>query len=113
MRCPRCGHENPEGELFCAGCLQRLPKPSASDYEAMYREQDRKWRARKRRDAAYAVVWGLVAGLGSLGLANLIATWGEPGDLWLVGAGRQAWWFIGLFWGTVIWGLRRTSSRER
>jgi hypothetical protein len=113
MRCPHCGHDNPVGELFCDNCRRTLPRPTAGELDATYRAQDSARRKRLRRDATHAVVWGLVAGLGSLALANLIATWGEPGDLWMVAAGRQAWWLIGLFWGTVIWGLRRGFSTER
>jgi hypothetical protein len=110
MRCPRCGRENPAGELLCTSCQRHLPRPPAQAYDAMYREQERRYLARRRRDALYALIWGLVTGLGSLGFALWMeANGGNPA---LIAYGKHTFWLAGLLWGIGAWGLRRVSSSE-
>jgi len=113
MRCSFCGRENPDSELFCEGCGKRLPPPSAEAYETMYRAQEASWRSRRRRDAALALSWGLIIGLGTLAFAPLLESGDDASYRMLVALGKQAWWLIGLLWGGVVWGLRRGFSSER
>jgi hypothetical protein len=113
MKCPRCGHENVEGELFCAGCQQRLPRLSTEAYEAMYQTQDARWRTRRRRDVVHALAWGLALGLGTLAIAFLMESFDDPSFRGMIATGKQIWWLVGLLWGWVVWGLRRASSTER
>lgn len=37
MRCSYCGHENPEGELYCSECGMKLDIPSESGHELQIR----------------------------------------------------------------------------
>ncbi len=111
MRCPHCGHGNPDGEIFCDYCRLRLPHPSAEDYQAMYRAQDSAWRARRWRDTIIAVVWGVAVGLALNALA--ISLDGHGGDPELVAMGERFWWLAGMAWGFAIWWFRRMASPER
>ncbi len=77
----------------------------------MYREQDAHWKARRRGDLRYALIWGLVTGLGVLGLALWMEATG--GDRGMIALGKQLFWLVGLFWGFGAWGLRRMTSSER
>ena len=98
IRCPRCGHENPEGELFCASCQERLPRPSAASSTRCTERRRASWRARRRKDATYALVWGLAVGLGTLAIG--LSSEASGGDPSLVALGKQLFWLVGLPLGT-------------
>lgn len=75
MFCPRCGHENANGELFCAMCgesLKEKPKPNIfkNDQPGFYYVEDRRYSGKAIAGFILSLVGIIVAGIicGTIGI---------------------------------------------
>ena len=100
VACSRCGAPALGDEPACVACGRALPpRPAvtAAQIAALSADAERRW----RRDLTFALLFGLLLGLGILQLAQSL----ERGTL--KNMGLQLWWLAGLFWGLVVFVNRR------